>query len=175
MDGSKDNPRMTAGLDIGDRYSYLCLIDQHSGEVIEEGRLRTSPEAFRRRFVSERPCASPSSPAPTLRGRAGYLRSVVTRYWWPMPANCGSSTPEQAKDRRDRCLKNLARLARVDPKLLYPLKHRGEDSQAHMAIIRSREALVARTQLVNHVRRAVKSFGARLPKCEGQKLPQQSA
>jgi len=61
---------------------------------------------------------------------------------------------------------NLARLARLDPKLLYPLKHRGEESQAHMAIIRSREALVScRTQLVNHVRGAVKSFGARLPKC----------
>jgi transposase len=54
----------------------------------------------------------------------------------------------------------------VDPKLLYPLKHRNEDSQAHMALIRSREALVScRTQLVNHVRGAVKSFGARLPKC----------
>ena len=61
---------------------------------------------------------------------------------------------------------NLARLARLDPKLLYPLKHRGEDSQAHMAIIRSRQALVGcRTQLVNHVRGAVKSFGGRLPKC----------
>ena len=61
---------------------------------------------------------------------------------------------------------NLARLARLDPKLLYPLKHRGEESQAHMAIIRSREALVGcRTQLVNHVRGAVKSFGGRLPKC----------
>ena len=47
---------------------------------------------------------------------------------------------------------NLARLARVDPKLLYPLKHRGEASQAHLALIRSREALVGtRTQLVNHV------------------------
>jgi transposase len=53
----------------------------------------------------------------------------------------------------------------VDPKLLYPLKHRGEDSQAHMAIVRSRQALVScRTQLVNHVRGAVKSFGGRLPK-----------
>ncbi len=61
---------------------------------------------------------------------------------------------------------NLARLARVDPKLLYPLKHRGENSQAHLTIIRSREALVsARTQLVNHVRGTVKSFGTRLPKC----------
>jgi transposase len=61
---------------------------------------------------------------------------------------------------------NLARLARVDPKLLYPLKHRGEEAQAHMAIVRSRQALVdCRTQLVNHVRGAVKSFGHRLPKC----------
>jgi len=43
---------------------------------------------------------------------------------------------------------NLARLARLDPKLLYPVRHRGEDSQAHLAIIRSREALVGcRTQL----------------------------
>ena len=47
---------------------------------------------------------------------------------------------------------NLARLARVDPRLLYPLKHRGEVSQAHTAIIRSRQALVdCRTQLVNHL------------------------
>jgi len=61
---------------------------------------------------------------------------------------------------------NLARLARVDPKLLYPLKHRSEDSQANLAIVRARQALVgARTQLVNHVRGAVKSFGGRLPKC----------
>jgi transposase len=45
---------------------------------------------------------------------------------------------------------NLARLARVDPKLLYPLKHRGEEGQAHMALIRSRQTLVGcRTQVVN--------------------------
>ena len=55
MDGSKQQPMTTAGLDLGDKYSYLCLIDSESGEVIEESRLRTSPEAFRRRFSSERP------------------------------------------------------------------------------------------------------------------------
>src|SRR5215207_9238939 len=55
MDGSKQQPKVTAGLDIGDKYSYLCLIDQESGQVIEEGRLRTTPEAFRRRFASEQP------------------------------------------------------------------------------------------------------------------------
>jgi hypothetical protein len=56
MNGSKEHPQTTAGLDLGDKYSYLlCLIDTESGEVIEEGRLRTSPEAFLRRFASERP------------------------------------------------------------------------------------------------------------------------
>ena len=53
MDGSKGHPKVTAGLDLGDKYSYLCLIDTESGEVMEEGRLRTSPETFRRRFASE--------------------------------------------------------------------------------------------------------------------------
>jgi transposase len=55
MDGSSEQPQMTAGLDLGEKYSYLCLIDTVSGEVMEEGRLLTSPEAFRRRFASERP------------------------------------------------------------------------------------------------------------------------
>jgi hypothetical protein len=43
-DGSKEQPQMTAGLDLGDKYSYLCLIDTDSGEVvIEEGRLCAPP------------------------------------------------------------------------------------------------------------------------------------
>jgi transposase len=61
---------------------------------------------------------------------------------------CGKCTQaeanllKQAQNRRGRRLKNLARLARVDPKLLYPLRHRGEESQAHIALIRSRDVLV---------------------------------
>src|SRR3954464_2853802 len=55
MDRSKEHPQMTAGLDLGDKHSYLCLIDQPRGEVGEEGRLRTTPEALKRRFASERP------------------------------------------------------------------------------------------------------------------------
>ena len=88
MDGSKVHQKMTAGLDLGDKYSYLCLLDTASGEVIEEGRLRTNPEAFRRRFVSEQPMRiARSRQAPTLRGRAGYSRSAVTRSWWPTPGS----------------------------------------------------------------------------------------
>jgi transposase len=164
-DGSKEQSNMTAGLDIGDKYSYLCLIDTQSGEVMEEGRLRTTPEAFRRRFASERPLriaieAGTHSPwASRVLEECGHEVLV---------ANARKIRLIYANKRKTDEIdaENLARLARLDPKLLYPLKHRGEGSQAHMALIRSREALVStRTQLVNHVRGAVKSFGACLPKC----------
>jgi transposase len=165
MDGSKDQPHLTAGLDLGDKYSYLCLLDTDSGEVMEEGRLRNTPEAFRRRFASERPLrialeAGTHSPwASRVLEECGHEVLVANaRKLRLIYANKRKTDEIDAE--------NLARLARLDPKLLYPLKHRGEESQAHMALIRSREALVStRTQLVNHVRGAVKSFGARLPKC----------
>jgi transposase len=165
MDGSNERPQMTAGLDLGDKYSYLCLLGTDSGEVIEEGRLRTTPEAFRRRFASERPMriaieTGTHSPwASRVLEECGHEVLVANaRKTRLIYAN------KQKTDEVDA--ENLARLARLDPKLLYPLKHRGEESQAHLAIIRSRQALVGcRTQLVNHVRGAVKSFGSRLPNC----------
>jgi transposase len=164
-DGSKWQPKITAGVDLGDKYSYLCLIDQHSGEAIEEGRLRTTPEAFKRRFDSERPMR--------IAIEAGTHSPWVSRVLEEcghevLVANARKLRLIYANKRKTDEIdaENLARLARVDPKLLYPLRHRGEEVQAHMAIIRSREALVSsRTQLVNHVRGTVKSFGARLPKC----------
>jgi transposase len=165
MDGSTEQPQMTVGLDLGDKYSYLCLIDTVSSEVIEEGRLRTTPEAFRRRFASEQPMriaieAGTHSPwvSRLLEGCAHEVLVANARKLRLIYANKRKTDEVDAE--------NLARLARVDPKLLYPLRHRAEGSQAHMALIRSREALVScRTQLVNHVRGAVKSFGSRLPKC----------
>jgi transposase len=165
MDGSKEHPNTTAGLDLGDKYSYLCLIDQESGEVIEEGRLRTTPEALRRRFASEQPMriaieAGTHSPwASRILEECGHEVLVANARRLRLIYSNKQKTDEIDAE-------NLARLARLDPKLLYPLKHRGENSQAHMAIIRSRQALVGcRTQLVNHVRGTVKSFGGRLPKC----------
>jgi transposase len=165
MDVNRERPKMTAGLDLGDRYTYLCMIDTRSGEAIEQGRLRTSPEAFRRRFVSERPMriaieAGTHSPwvSRVLEGCGHEVLVANARKLRLIYSNKRKTDEIDAE--------NLARLARLDPKLLYPLKHRGEEGQAHMALIRSRQALVGmRTQLVNHVRGTVKSFGHRLPKC----------
>src|SRR6202023_1276974 len=57
-------------------------------------------------------------------------------------------------------------LARIDPELLGPVRHRSAKAQIHLSVIRARAELVsARTALVNAARGLVKSFGERLPKC----------
>jgi transposase len=167
-DGSREQPKITAGLDLGDKYSHLCLIDADSGEVIEESRLRTTPEALRQRFDSEYSLnvaieVGTHSPwVSRLLEECGH--KVLVANARKLRLIYGS---KRKTDKLDA--ENLARLARLDPKLLYPLKHRSEASQAHLAMIRSREALVnSRTQLINHVRGAVKSFGHRLPKCSAR-------
>jgi len=61
---------------------------------------------------------------------------------------------------------SLARLARLDPKLLAPIHHRDASRQADLAVIRARAAVVAaRTQLINAMRGMVKAIGGRLPSC----------
>jgi transposase len=166
-DGSRAPTRMViAGLDLGDKYSYLCLIDTDTGNIVEESKLRTTPEALRRRFDSE--------------GQMTVAIEVGTHSPWVSRVlkECGHKVLV-ANPRKTRLIycqgqktdkldaEKLARLARVDHKLLSPLEHRGEASQAHLALIRSREEVVVRSraQLINHVRETVKSFGARLPKC----------
>jgi transposase len=61
---------------------------------------------------------------------------------------------------------SLARLARIDPKLLSPVKHRTAQAQADLMMIRARAGLVrARTGLVNTARGLAKSYGERLRGC----------
>ncbi len=165
-DGSRGTtPMVTAGLDLGDKYSYLCLIDTESGKVVEEGRLRTTPEALRRRFDSEQQMI--------VAIEVGTHSPWVSRVLKECDHKVLVSNPRRVRliygqgrktDKLDA--EKLARLARVDPKLLSPLEHRGEASRAYLSLIRSREVLVrSRAQLINHVRGTVKSFGARLPRC----------
>jgi len=62
--------------------------------------------------------------------------------------------------------KTLARLARIDPELLSPIRHRGEQAQADLMMVRARAVLVeTRTALINAARGLTKSYGERLPSC----------
>jgi transposase len=168
-------PSTTIGVDTGDRYSHLCLLDTKTGEVVEEARIPTNPVAFEKRFAGSAPTriaieVGTHSPwiSRLLEG-CGHQVLVANARKLRLIYGEGRKT-----DRLDA--QNLARLARLDPKLLSPMRHREETSQAHLALIRSRDALIrSRTQLVNHVRGAVKSFGARLPKCSAASFHKRTA
>src|SRR5499425_3295604 len=67
--------------------------------------------------------------------------------------------------------RTLARLARIDPELLSPVKHRSAQAQLHLTEIRARAVLVsARTALVHAARGLVKCYGERLRKCGTQQF-----
>ena len=164
---------VTIGLDLGDRFSQICVLDA-LGEVLEESRVRTTPEALGRRFGSMTPCRvalEVGTHSPWVqRLLAGMGHEVLVANARKMRLIYQN---ESKNDRVDAEL--LARLARVDPKLLHPIQHRDRQSQQDLAVLRSRQALVqARTQLVNHTRGAVKSCGDRLKGCSTRSFHKQA-
>jgi transposase len=72
----------------------------------------------------------------------------------------------QSDSKNDRLdAEQLARVARMEPRLLYPIEHRNRSARADLAVMRSRDALVTtRTRLVNHIHGVLKSFGYRVTK-----------
>ena len=40
---------VTIGIDLGDQWSHYCVLDE-AGEIVEEGRFRTTPEALLKHF-----------------------------------------------------------------------------------------------------------------------------
>jgi transposase len=70
----------------------------------------------------------------------------------------------------------LARQARADPSLLYPVQHRGAKTQQDLALLRARDQMVsARTKLINHVRGSVKAVGSRITKCSAEVFARNAA
>jgi transposase len=151
-------------LDIGDRKSHLVCLDD-DGQVRGEEKVTTTRKALEKRFGALKPCR--------VAIEVGVHSAWVSR----LLEQCGHevivSNPRQIPlifknsrktDRTDaEC---LARLARVDPILLRPIRHRSQAAQQDLALIRSRDIAVrVRAKLVSHTRAIVKSFGKRLCSC----------
>src|SRR6202023_759130 len=61
-----------------------------------------------------------------------------------------------------------------DPKLLWPIQHRGPEAQADLAVMRARgELMEARTALINCARGLVKPMGERLKKCDADQVDEE--
>ncbi len=153
---------ITVGLDLGDRFSRYSEMDCESG-VMAEGRLRTTPKALLHQFANRKPLRIVME----VGTHSPWVSRLLQRWGHEvLVANARRVRLIYANDsKNDRVdAETLARVGRLDPKLLYPIRHRGEAAQVDLARLRARDNLVrARTQLINHVRGAVKTLGARLP------------
>lgn len=160
---SKNNTTFI-GLDLGDKYSQLTVLDSE-GELIEETRLPTTRTGLERRFTLLPKARIAMEVGPHSRWVSHLLDELGHEV---LVANARKlraiyHNPREG-DKADA--ETLARLARLDPTLLSPIYHRSPEAQADLAIIRARDELVqSRTQLINHARSSVKAFGARLPAC----------
>jgi transposase len=166
--------RLTIGLDLGDRSSHFCLLDE-AGNVILEHNLPTTPngmrEAFRRiprcRIALETGTHSPW----VSRQLSAIGHEVIVAHARNVRLIGESSRKDDRLDAR-----TLARLARIDPGLLSPVRHRSAKAQIHLTVIRARAALVStRTALVNAARGLTKSYGERLNKCGTEQMNRESS
>src|SRR5436305_7615146 len=167
-------PRLTIGLDLGDRSSWYCLLDE-VGEVLQEQKLSTTPKAMREAFGAMPRCRialETGTHSPWVSRLLSELGHEVIVAHARNVRLIGES--RRKDDRLDA--RTLARLARIGPELLSPVKHRCAKAQADLTVIRARAGLVrARTALVNTARGLAKSYGERLRGCNVRNMNPEKA
>lgn len=156
--------RLTIGLDLGDRTSYYSVLDE-SGQTVLEQRVSTTAKALREVFggmPGSRIALETGMHSPWVsRLLSGLGHEVIVAH----ARNVRLIGESRKKDDRLDA-QTLARLARIDPELLCPVRHRSQKAQADLTVIRARAGLVrARTALVNTARGLAKSYGERLRGC----------
>ncbi len=166
------NGQLTIGLDLGDRFSSYCILDE-VGKILREQKVPTTPEEMQQTFgrmVRSRIAMETGTHSPWVsRLLTGLGHEVIVAHAQRVRLIVKSRRKDDRLDAR-----TLARLARIDPELLSPVQHRSAEAQIHLTEIRARAGLVsARTALVNAARGLVKSYGERLRKCGTQQFRQE--
>src|SRR5512140_3974443 len=167
-------PNLTIGLDLGDRSSCYCVLDE-TGRIVMEQKVSTTGKALQAAFGAmprSRIALETGMHSPWIsRLLSGWGHEVIVAHARSVRL-IGESRKKD--DRLDA--QTLARLARIDPQLLCPVRHRSAKAQADLTVIRARAGLVrARTALVNTARGLAKSYGERLRGCNVRNLNPEKA
>ena len=165
---------LTIGLDLGDRSSCYCVLDE-GGSIVMEEKVSTTAKALQAAFGAmprSRVALETGMHSPWISRLLNDLGHEVIVAHARKVRLIGESRKKD--DRLDA--QTLARLARIDPQLLCPVKHRSRQAQADLTMIRARAGLVrARTALVNTVRGLAKSYGERLRGCNVRNMNPEKA
>jgi transposase len=169
MNEQKKRSRVTIGLDLGDRRHRFCVLGGN-GEVVEEGSLlneRLKLKGFIGRY-----------PGAFVVMEAGCHSPWISRYLEALGCEVIVSNPrkvraiyqhERKSDRRDALM--LARIARMEPALLYPVEHGREEAQQDLLRIKLRDSLVrARVGVMNSIPSTIKSLGYSVPNSSSERF-----
>ena len=113
---------LTMGIDLGDKWSHLCVLDD-GGRVVEERRIPTTPDAFRRRFTG--------LPRTRIAIEVGTHPPWISMLRQDLGHEVLVANPRKLRmifcndSKNDRCdADQLVRVARMDPRLLSPIEQR---------------------------------------------------
>ena len=163
---------VTIGMDLGDKNSVICVMN-NAGVIVNNHTVDNTAKSIRAFFTKYK--------GATVALEAGTHSPWISRLLTTLGCNVLVGNPRKLRviwDSNDKCdgrdAEMLARIARFDPELLYPISHRGEAAQIDLELLQARDILVKnRSNLINHVRSSIKSLGCRLPSCSTESFHRQ--
>jgi transposase len=155
---------ITIGMDLGDKNHVVAVLDADGQELLctKLANTKVSIKRFFRQYAGARVAIEAGTHSPWI---SRLLEDLDCRVYVGNPYKLRMIWDSTDKsDERDARM--LAMVCRLEPKMLWPVKHRGARAHNDLEVIKARNILVqSRTKLINHVRSAIKGTGERLPKC----------
>lgn len=158
------NNNITIGMDLGDKF-HIAVVFDGDGNELEIAKVintKIGVSNFFKPYIGAIVAMEAGTHSPWISRLLNELGLTVyvgnprkLRFIWDS---------NDKSDERDARM--LGMVCRIEPRLLHPLRHRGSQAQADLAVIKSRDMLVnSRIKLISHARGIVKTSGERLPKC----------
>ncbi|MGJ8677329.1 MAG: IS110 family transposase [Akkermansiaceae bacterium] len=155
---SNQEKGITIGIDLGDKKHAICVLD-HEGEIIDERSIVNTRESLKRlsaRYPLAMVACEVGSHSPWI---SRFLKELGHRVIVANPRKLRAIYQNTRKsDAHDARI--LAKIARVDKSLLYPITHCSEKTQRDFIQLKLRDNIVRqRVDVISSVRFTLKSIG----------------
>lgn len=167
---SKYTIKLFVGMDLGDRKNQICVIGQ-DGSIVDSGSISNTAKGLNHFFDCFDTSQEVVVAMETGTHSPWISQLLKARGFRILVGNARKLRAIWDTDNKydDRDAEMLARIARFDPELLYPVNHRSRAAHMDLARIKARDALVqCRSKLINFLRGISKTAGERLPSCSAE-------
>lgn len=172
----KCNIKSVVGLDLGDKNHEICELNWDGENTLTKSIKNDSGSL--NRFFDRYPKPAEVRVAMECGTSSPWISDILkTRGFQVYVGNPRKMRAIWDTDNKtdERDAEMIARIARFDLKLLYPIKHRSKEAQMDLAVLKARDGIVRnRTALINEIRGICKSAGTGLPKCSADSFASKS-